>query len=727
MIKAGDVFACGPFTTTALPSFDVETYSEAGFLWDAAAQKWRSPPGIADTNRGLGAVGVHNYVAHPTFELLCLSYDLLDGTGAHRWKQGDPDPALLLDHVRAGKPLAAWNAGFELEVWNGYCVPTLGWPALSEDQLHCDMAKSRASAHPGGLDNAAQVLGTPGKDPDGARLIKKLTMPRNPTKTNPGLRAYPFIDTEDFARLYAYNEQDVAAEMAASLRLPDLSERERRIWLTDLRINRRGMYMDRAGIEACIVIIEQAYAKYEAELRALTNGAVTSASEVQKMLGWMAAHGVTLYELDEDTVTASLNSDMPPAVLRVLRIRQMLAFGSVKKLYAMRAQTCADGRLRDQYVYHGAHTGLWNGRGVQPANLYKGIFSKPEQAARCLAVIATGSLDLVEIEYGDALEAVASCLRSMIAAPPGYRLLSADFTAIQAVATSAIAGEEWRLEVFRTHGKIYEAMAAQLTGRPLEFYADYKKANGKHHEDRQLGKLAALSGDFGAWINGWKRFGADKYGDDKYIKSLIMKTRNAMPMVTELWGGQTRNKFRHDEHQQLYGLEGAAIEAVSNPGQCFGYRGIRYQTFEDCLYCMMPSGGIMRYHAPRLSRSDRQYASPWEKRLTYEGWNSNVTKGKPSWLTMDLYGGVQTQNVISHECREIQADCIMRMEAHGYPVVMHTHDEGVSQVENGHGSLAEYMRLFRQLPDWAVDLKGRPWPIKVPEGWEAQIYGKWED
>jgi DNA polymerase len=363
------------------------------------------------------------------------------------------------------------------------------------------------------------------------------------------------------------------------------------------------------------------------------------------------------------------------------------------------------------------------------------MFSKPEEVERALSVIRSRVLELVEYEYHphDALEIVASCLRSMIIAAPGHRLISADFSAIQAVATSCMANEQWRIDVFRTHGKIYETMASMLTGKPLEFYLEYKEREKKHHPDRQdFGKIPVLSADFGAWIGGWKRFGADKLGDDKYIKSLILKTRDRIPNVVNFWGGQTINKFR-DEQEHLFGLEGAAVSAIREPGQCFNSRpgsrlGVLYQVYEDVLYCRPPSGGFIRYHSPRLTPSSRNYASPWEYEMSYEGWNSNQTKGPIGWIRMKLYGGVQCQNVISHMCREIQADALLALEAAGYPVVMHTHDENVTEVPYGVGSREHYMHVMRSsLPTWAICEDGQPWPIKIPDAWEAQRYGKWED
>lgn len=742
---AGTQYIAGIGVATVLSDFDFETYSEAGYVWQPHLEKWGSLPGLAEQNRGLGAVGTRNYIQHPSFRVLSLAWNLKDGYGGQHWvppedlshRTIDPrHPWHLLQHIERGGIIEAWNVYFEWQVWNFYCVPVWGWPVLHQEQCRDAMAKSRASAYPGKLDNAGSVLNlSERKDPEGKRLINKLTKPRKPTKGNSALRWTPFTASEDFQKFYEYNKQDIRTEAEASVRTADLSEREHAIWQEDFRINMRGMQIDLATVEDCIAIIEQCEAKYNGELSQLTNGIVRKSTEVAQMLRWMSAQGVHLYNLDEDAITEGLKrTDYPPAVLRVMRIRQQLAFGSVKKYYAMRAQTTKDGRLCDQYSYYGAHTGLWNGQGVQPANLYKGIFSKPEQVEHALSIIRTRCLELVEFSYPkhDALEVIASCLRSMIVAKPGHRLISADFTAIQAVATSCMANELWRIEVFRTHGKIYEAMASMLTGKPLQFYLDYRKQHGKHHEDRQLGKLAVLSADFGAWIGGWKRFGAEEYGDDDFIKELILKTRGAIPSVVNFWGGQTINKFRHNEQQYLHGLEGAAISAILEPGKCFGNKpgshlNVLYQMHEDTLYCRPPSGGFIRYHAPRLQASTRDYASRWEYEMSYEGWNSNQTKGPIGWLRMKLYGGVQTQNTISHMCREIQADALLRLESHGYPVVMHTHDENVTEVPYGCGSIPDYMSHIRILPTWAVCEDGEPWPVKVPDAWEAHRYGKWED
>lgn len=782
----GTRVAVGPFFATIHPDNDFETFSEAGFLWvppDTPGEwKWKprkptkkdpspgtwiwhehfgywdSPPGVADAKRGLKCCGTRNYVRHPSFDVLCYAYDLKDGLGRRRWRPVDGlvkypwrdprQPLDLLDYVRDGGIIESWNVAFEWNVWQFHCVPRWGWPELKVEQLRCCAAKSRASAFPGALEDAATVLRLKTqKDMEGSAVMKKLTKPKNPTKKSPATRWTRAEVPQDFARLEDYNETDIATEAEASAKLPDLTPHELEVWRFDFRCNHvRGMQINTKARDDLIAIMEQAFAKYNAELYQLTG--VEKASKEKALLAWLATRGCHLYKLDEETVAEALICSYPSDVLRALKIRQILAFGSVRKLYAMQTHTTPEGRLFDQYVYYGAHTSLWNGRAVQPANLYKSErFHHPSQVELALSIVATRDLATVEAAYGDALELVADCLRSMIIAAPGHRFISADFTAIQAVITAALAGEEWVLEVFRTHGKIYEQMASRLTGNPFQFYVDYKKQHGKHHEDRQKwGKLPVLSGGFGAWIGGWKRFGADKLiGDDAAIKQAILLYRRMNPNTVELWGGQTRNKFNRDangnyaeEYAELYGLEGAAIKAVieyqfkygegaaKGVGEAFEYRGIGYQVIDDVLYCIPPSGGLIRYHAPRLNKSRRDYASPWELELSYEGWNSNATKGKAGWQRMKLYGGVLTQNVVSHLAREIQALALLRLQAHGYDVVMHTHDENVCEVRNGFGSVEEYTRLMRILPEWAKTPDGKPWPINVPEAWEALFYGKWE-
>lgn len=772
----GQQFRAGVGYATVLPDFDFETYSEAGLEFDPEELKWVALPGLSAQKKGLKGCGTRNYVEHHSFRVLSLAWDLKDGKGKRWWRPPEledlfpnsQDPHYtplddLFEYIqtfRVGQPvtcldglLEAWNSSFEWQVWEYACKD---WPKLRLEQMRCCMAKAKVFALPAPLEKTGEVLNLPiQKDKAGKALITKLTMPKSPSKKDFTMRWTPQTAPEDFAKFYDYNRTDIEAESEASVRIPDLSLFETRVWLMDQRVNMRGVGVNRQGMHNCIAIVEQARLREWARLKTITNNHVEQHTEVAKMLRWMGTRGIQFYNLDEETLEEALErTDLPADVMEVLRIRERMAFGSVNKLFALRAMITAADRLIDPYSYAGAHTMLWNSMGVQIANLYSGAFKKPHQAKAALDAIATGSLEYVEWHYGphgpwvatggeamDALEVVASCLRSLFIASPGHRFISADFTAVQAVVTSCLAREWWRIKVFQTHGKIYEAMASEMTGKPLQFYLDYRKEHGKHHPDRQdYGKLPTLSGDFGAGVGGWKKFGAQKVlGSDENIKAAIKVNRAKQPNIVEFWGGQTRNKFnrapdgsRAAEYQEFYGLEGAALKAVLDPGVCYAHNGVKYQVYDHVMYAAGPSGGVMAYHNPKVKRSQREWASPWELELTYEGWNTNANKGRSnSWEEMKFYGGVACQNVVARESREFQAHVLLALDEPGdYPIVMHTHDEQVADVPYGQGSVAGYMERARGAVDnlpWPVLPNGERWPIKIPDAWECEFYGKWED
>lgn len=747
-LRAGQQFRVGYGVTTVMPDMDFETACAAGFHWDEKAQKWTGLPGAAKNKRGLEVVGRRNYVKHPTFRVLRLAYDLKDGRGKRHWFPwyGIP-PQDLLDHIRNGGLIEAWNAGFEFDVWNEYCVPTFGWPPLPLHQLRCAMAKARAHAGPGKLERFGQAFHlTYPKMKEGAALLKKFSEPRNPTKSNPKLWVMPEDDPVAFAQLGDYNDRDILTEAEASLRTPDLSPEELEIWLTDQVVNLRGIQVDLVGLDNCITIVEQAYEKYNAELCRITNGAVTAASEVPSLKEWLAHRGVHMEKMDEDAVEEMLkrmhkDGHSHTAEYRALEIRALLGSASIKKLFSIRHQHHL-GRLYDLYSYFAARTGRWTGNGPQPQNLPSGIFHTLEEVERALGIISHRMLELVEIEYPghSALEIVSSVLRGLLIAAPGHEFICSDYSAIEGVVSAAIAGEEWRLEVFRTHGMIYEASAAKMAKIPFDEFVKHRldtggKATyrdgklidiqgGKHHPLRKkLGKFGELGSGFGGWIGAWKGFGADEYLTDAEIKDALLAWRKESPHIVECWGGQKREVGYRQYEPCLYGLEGAAIAAVQWRGKAFGYRGITYQMsdVDDVLYCRTLSGGYLTYHRPRLEPAKRDWAQPWELALSYEGDNKNPKMGPIGWVRMGLYGGKQFENVVQKEARAIQAHAMVNLERAQYRPVIHSHDEICGEVRIGWGSIEEFERIASDKPGFA-----RSWPIRMKGGWRGPRYGKFE-
>lgn len=720
---------------TVLASLDFETASEAGFLFDTATKKWHAPPGAAKGKKGLKITGARAYVEHPTFRILSLSYDLKDGCGKRRWLPHQPPPRPLFDHVERGGLLAGWNAGeFERTVWNLYCVAKLGWPVMQPMQWRDSQAKARAMALPGKMEKAGEFLRlATQKDKDGTRLLDKFSVPRNPTKTDPRLWILPSEDPPDAENLYRYNDTDVDAEAAISDALPDLTPYELDVWFTDQAINQRGIMVDLPAIDNCIAIVEQAFAKYNGEFRTLTTTALypkgLNVTQNQKLKAWLATHGVVTASLDEDHRTELLKTLPAGPARRAIELLEKIGASSIKKLYSMRLQVSMFGRLHGLYSYWAATTGRWTGNGPQPQNLprpSKG-FDNIEAVETALKVFETRDLATVELCYGDAIDAVASCLRSMFIAAPDHEFICSDFSAIEGVVMACLAGEQWRLDVFKTHGMIYEMSASKLTGVPFEEFVEYKRVHKKHHPHRQgIGKVSELSGQYAAWIDGWNNFGAREIlGSDEAVKAAILKYRAASPTFPELWGGQTRGRFR-DAYPELYGLEGCAVAAIMWPGTEHTTHGIKFKMEGDVLYMHLLSGRRIPYHAPRLEPAKprgKYVPQPWEQSITYECYDPV----KKVWMRDSLYGGILTNNLVQGTARDIQAHGMVNLERAGYPIVMHTHDEIVAEVKRGWGSVEEFERIVNALPPWAVLPDGSPWPVKMKGGFRQPRYGKFEE
>jgi len=366
--------------TVEIADMDFETFSTAGFIWNEADGKWRPPSGAPKGKSGLFVVGAARYTEDPSCEVLSFSYDLKDGHGPRLWMPGWPPPVPLFEHLAAGRLIEAWNVAFERWVWRNVCVPKYGWPPLPDRQLRCAMAKSRAAQYPGALSEASEVvLGVNLKDAEGKRLLDKFSKPRNPTKKDARRCITLADDPVDGARLIAYNTQDIRAEAAVSHAVPDLTGIDLEYWFVDQAVNMRGVAIDMDGVRDCVAIVEQAHAKYNAELFAITG--IDAASKVQQIQGWLHAQGCHLDSLDEEAVTTELErlgevlqtggAVWPEVahVYRVLQIRQAIGSAAVKKLYAISNQVTADGRLHDLFSFHATRTGRATGNGPQPTNL----------------------------------------------------------------------------------------------------------------------------------------------------------------------------------------------------------------------------------------------------------------------------------------------------------------------------------------------------------------------
>lgn len=781
-----------------VPTLDFELFSSAGFVFNEPTDRkpygyWTAPPG-AD-KPGLSAVGSHVYSQHPSTEVLTASYDLCDGRGGRRWRPGQPLPLDLFAHIqRPGATLESHKAMFEFEMWNNVCVPKYGWPPLPPHVQRCSMATANVDQYPGALANLGAVLGlSKQKDPEGDRLIKRLCVPQQPTKKDPRLRVPPpteerlaeavaYIDANgltsgrqaaglpqelhdaiEFEFLYRYCDRDVETETEAADRMAPMTDAELGYWLIDQEVNARGLGIDRPGLRACIVILEQVLEKYGEECRALTGLNVT---QLEKLKGWLAAYGLVTPSLDANAIEAALKrDDLHPSAKRVLELRALTGSASVKKTFAIENQCSDDDRLRNLIVHHGARTGRPTGEGPQPLNLPKagpqlvicpscdkphvptaipcpwcGVVPgpaerkaawKPEFVDDVLEIMACGSLAMVERFFGDAMLCISGCLRGLFVAGPGNELIASDYTAIEAVVIAQLAGETWRNEAFERKDPIYLVGASKITGTSVDEYVAYAARHGYHHPDRQLGKISELSLSFGGWIGAWRRMEAkegtppDRYTDEQ-IKQNILAWREASPAVVELWGGQWRGLpwDTTNGYAELFGYEGCFIAAIRSPGTVYEYRGVKFQLVENDGYgrrllLTLLSGRQLTYHDPILRPSTRPYAAPGQVEISFMTWNTNPQYGPRGWIRMETYGPKIAENVTQATAHDIQRHGIILLRLHGYPLVLGVYDECVVEVPLGYGSVDEVEALMGTMPWWA-----RGWAVRASGGWRGRRYRK---
>lgn len=739
---------------THLPTLDFECYSEAGYVRNLKTGGWDKlgPKG------GIADVGAWAYSRHPSTEIIWLAYDLLDGNGVQSWFPWLPAPLALFEHVTAGGLLEAHNSFFEYAVWNNVFRRQCGAPKLPIGQLRDSAAVCAAYGLPRSLEKSGEVLGlSVQKDVKAAAKVKKLWVPRKPTKNNPATRITIDLDTELHMLNGSYCETDVRAEQAISATVPPLSDYELRVQQLDQLANARGVHIDRSAVDAAAAVIDQLKAKYVPMQYALTGGLVKSPNSYAALKRWVCDQGVDIPDTQADTITATLKrKDLPPVVREVLEIQQMVGGAAIKKIFAMqRFADPDDDRVRGVFSYCGASsTGRWASRGVQLHNNpnsgpdhYKcsgcevHFAASHEQCPLCggaragrkeewsaeaaesaIALIMQRSAELLERVWVNALDVITASIRGFICAAEGYDLICADYSAIEARVIAVLAGEEWRLEVFRGHGKIYEASACQMFNMTMDDFISYKKEHDSHHPARKKGKVSELALGYQGGVGAMLNFGADSFMTRKEMKDTIRNWRDASPNIVKLW------------HE----LESCARQAIQFPGQVFSYRLISYQMRGAVLYARLPSGRELTYHNAGLKpvwvrwedgpEWDEEEHRPVQIRREYlwavDGAQMSykieyMKEDGGRWVRSTLYGGLAVENVVQATARDLLADALLRLEAAGYPVIMHVHDEVICEVPHGVGSAKELEEIMEQNPSWAAG-----WPIKADGGWRGLRYRK---
>lgn len=658
-------------------SIDLETYSDVN----------------------LKKAGLYRYVQSPTFEILLFAYSF-DGapTQVIDMAQGEKIPLEVIHALTDPQCLKhAYNAAFE---W--YCLSKYMGAQLPPSQWRDTMLHGLYAGYTAGLDATGRALGIPEdkqKLTTGKALIRYFCVPCKPTKANGGrTRNYPHHDLEKWALFKTYNGQDVVAEMEIERRLsvfpvPDFVQKQ---WETDLLINARGVAVDMDFCEGALELGETIRAQLTDEAVQLSG--LQNPNSVKQLARWLSAEtGDDITTLRKETIKELLGRDNADHVQRMLEIRQELGKTSTKKYDAIEAAVCDDGRVRGLLQFYGANrTGRWAGRLVQVQNLPR-TYTEPLEFAREL--VKGRKLDALRTVYGSPNDTLSQLIRTAFVAAPGNVLIDADFSAIEARVISWLADEEWRLEVFRTHGKIYEASASQMFGVPLE---RIKKGNPEYSL-RQRGKVAELALGYQGGVPAMRQMDTGKLlADlpDEEIKDIVDKWRNTNPKIRNLW----------------YSFNDAAIRVIQNGGSLR----VRCCTFArecDCIRgttCMtisLPSGRKLYYVEPAVG--ENRWGGP---SITYMGVND-----KNKWGRIETYGGKLVENVVQAIARDCLAQAIEHLEAAGLPVVFHIHDEVVidtAAFDTNDAMLDKVVKIMSTPIPWAEGL-----PLGA-DGWVGAFFKK---
>lgn len=639
-------------------NIDIETYSEAD----------------------LSKSGVYKYVDAPGFEVLLFGYSADGGpVKVISLAEGEELPQKIKEALLDDTVLKfAFNAQFER-----VCLEKYLGVHLAPDAWRCTMVASLYLGLPGSLAQVGAVLGVEKKKLEtGKDLIKFFSVPCKPTKTNGGrTRNLPEHDREKWQQFITYNARDVETEMdimekVARFPVPDFLWKQ---YAQDQRINDLGIELDMALVTQAIKCDEESRERYLKRAQELT-GLENPNSPIQ-LKEWILSNGVEMETLTKAEVASVMETATGP-VKEVLELRQLLSKSSVKKYVAMETCRCSDGRAHGLLQFYGANrTGRWAGRLVQVQNL-------PQNHIPDLAVarnlIKSGCFEAVELLYDSIPDTLSQLIRTAFVPREGCKFMVADFSAIEARVIAWLAGESWRQEVFRNNGDIYCASASQMFGVPVE-------KHGVNGELRQKGKIAELALGYGGGVGAMISMGAIDMGlAEEELQPIVDSWRQSNPAIVKLWW---------DVHR-------CVIKAVKDK-QPQIYKCLTFEYQSGMLFIGLPSGRRLAYAKPSVYRNDYD-----RDEIAYMG--VDATK---KWGKINSYGPKFVENIIQAMSRDVLAEAMERLEAAGYDIVMHVHDEVVIEAPRD-AVLDDACRIMSKTPDWTPGL------ILNAAGYECEFYQK---
>lgn len=632
--------------------------------------------------------GSYKYFESPDFEILILAYSINGGEiKVVDLAQGEKLPWEFIKALQDPKvEKHAHNANFERNALRaiGLDIPTEQW--------HCSAVKAGYCGLPMSLDGATKALqmGDDGKSADGKALIRYFSCLVKPTKANGGrFRNFPHHDLEKWERYKAYCAQDVAAEIGLLERLAnfEIPRTERLNYVLDQKINDKGVTVDVQMALNAIEIDDRFKAEVSEKLKDLTG--LVNPNSVAQLKKWLSsALQKDITTLAKDNVQALIKEHKSGAAVEVLKLRELASKTSTKKFlamvnYAMQDNT-AHGLL---YFYGGSRTGRWAGRAVQLQNLPRNKMKELDLARN---MVKDNDYELLNIMFDNIPKVLSELIRTALTASKGNTLAVADYSAIEGRITAWLAGEQWRQDVFAGDGKIYEASASMMFNVPIE-------SVGKGSELRDKGKIAELALGFGGSVGALKTMGGEAMGlSEAEMKSIVDRWRKASPKIVEMW----------------YDFEDCALTALKTRKPVTSdLRGIVFDYENRCLTIKLPSGRKLVYQSPVLAKNK------WDREsIKYKGVNQDTKQ----WGWVDTYGGKLAENIIQAIARDLLADGMRRLDAEGFDIVMHVHDEVVADIPEASADfiLENMCRILGEPVSWAPGL-GLP-----AEGFKTPYYKK---
>lgn len=625
--------------------------------------------------------GVYAYTEDEDFEILLFAYAFDDDeVKIVDFTKGEKLSQELVNALKDEKIIkTAFNAAFER-----ICLSKHLNTKLSATSWHCTQVQSLMVGLPTTLDKVGQVLNVNSqKMKEGKSLIKLFTLPCNPSEKNDFKRRnLPEDNPKKWEIFKDYCINDVKCEMEIRNKLNNyhISDDELKLYVLDQEINDRGILVDEEFVDHCLKCDLIHKIKIKNKFYKLTN--LNNTNSLQQLKGYLYEKGIKTKKLDKKSVEKLIEKS-EGEVCEVLKLRQALSKTSVKKYESIKRCICKDKRVHGLFQFYGAsRTGRWAGRLVQVQNLPQNHI-KDLNLAREL--VKNGRYEDVKLLYPSTEDVLSQLIRTAFVPKDGYEFIVADFSAIEARVLAWIANEKWRIDIFKSHGKIYEASASQMFNLPIEEIT-------KESDLRQKGKIAELALGYGGSVGALKAMGAlDMNLKEEELLPLVQNWRRVNANITNFW----------------WKVGDAAIEAVKY-SQTVKVGKIIFEYKDDILFIKLPSNRKLAYRNPRLEINKFGKTS-----LIYKGMSQNKKYEK-----IETYGPKLVENIVQAISRDILANAMVNLRDKGFDIVMHVHDEVVVEVEKGKTTVEDICEIMTSLPDYGEGL-----PLKA-EGYVCEFYKK---